>query len=454
MNRKSSDASCTGCETAVAPTLRALADAFSVLQSIVSGLKALDPSVLMMTEDIAQLRQAIKEGHAIIHALEHIAPSQDVPQQLITSLEKCGSSVQASLNAFQALDKDVITDLVAKREDLTSSISTSQRQMDKLIEYLDSITAKSFSGGGESRFQFTLAVGKDPGQPNYFGCCPEKRPSFEEAVSLCNFNGYFVCTGCNKGIASWSIDAHMRENHEGVKATVPMTSRWVLDQCSDFPEDKKAIHAYTLESPLCYDGNRSMRQITGQARNPFESPQDSDRLFTESLWGYEKYLHEAMMSLPDESSTVFRAVNFNVSSNLYETGKIVTWNQPSSTSSDPRVVKRFLGSSGDVVKGTIFIIHVKHGKSISAYSQYKDEKEVLLYPNTQLRVLPPVGKGVKDLVATALRCDLTHVAIVEMAEVSLNFWKDFEEALTPAEAARLRDVIRSIRHVEELEREG
>eukprot|EP00759_Apiculatamorpha_spiralis_P037770 PhF_6_TR37485/c0_g1_i5/m.55279 len=185
MNRKSSDASCTGCETAVAPTLRALADAFSVLQSIVSGLKALDPSALRVPEDVAQLRQAIKEGRAIIQALEHIAPfqssSSDAPQQLITSLEKCSSSVQESLSAFQAVPGDTITDLVAKREDLTSSISTSQRLMDKLIEYLDSITAKSFSGGGESRFQFTLAVGKDPGQPNYFGCCPEKRPSFEEA---------------------------------------------------------------------------------------------------------------------------------------------------------------------------------------------------------------------------------------------------------------------------------
>ena len=85
------------------------------------------------------------------------------------------------------------------------------------------------------------------------------------------------------------------------------------------------------------------------------------------------------------------------------------------------------------MRGTIFIIHVKHGKGISEYSQYPGEKEVLLMANT-LRVMPAVGTGTKELIACALRCDLSHVAIVELVEVDTKDWlTDFPLAFFPEE---------------------
>ena len=58
--------------------------------------------------------------------------------------------------------------------------------------------------------------------------------------------------------------------------------------------------------------------------------------------------------------------------------------------------------------------------------------------------MPPVGKGVKDLIANALRCDLSKVAIVELTEVHLNFWSDLAPALFADERAVLGKFLKGI----------
>ena len=64
--------------------------------------------------------------------------------------------------------------------------------------------------------------------------------------------------------------------------------------------------------------------------------------------------------------------------------------------------------------------------------------------NTQLRVMPPVGRGTKELIACALRCNLSNVAIVEIEEVDTIYWTDFPHALFQNERALIAPVLQEI----------
>ena len=60
-------------------------------------------------------------------------------------------------------------------------------------------------------------------------------------------------------------------------------------------------------------------------------------------------------------------------------GCVVTWNQPSSASSDPRVAKTFLRGRGQPhASGTVFIIKSLSGRCIEKYSVHPEEHEVCL----------------------------------------------------------------------------
>jgi hypothetical protein len=47
---------------------------------------------------------------------------------------------------------------------------------------------------------------------------------------------------------------------------------------------------------------------------------------------------------------------------------------------DPSSIRPFLGDNG-----TLFAIHTIHGKDISAFSAFPDEREVVLMPGTRVR---------------------------------------------------------------------
>jgi len=79
---------------------------------------------------------------------------------------------------------------------------------------------------------------------------------------------------------------------------------------------------------------------------------------------------------------------------------------------------------------------------------------VLLLPNTQLRVIAPVGAGVKELLTYALRCGLSRVAVVEMQkEVTSYTYSDVysktSKVLTGEERVKLEKILRKISHLDE-----
>ncbi|CAF3584268.1 unnamed protein product [Rotaria sp. Silwood1] len=63
--------------------------------------------------------------------------------------------------------------------------------------------------------------------------------------------------------------------------------------------------------------------------------------------------------------------------------QIVTWWSVNSCSSSVNVIKQFLGNKKN---STLFLIEAVSGKTISGYTEYKEEDEVILRIGSQFRV--------------------------------------------------------------------
>lgn len=116
-------------------------------------------------------------------------------------------------------------------------------------------------------------------------------------------------------------------------------------------------------------------------------------------------------------------------------GQIITFLQPSSASTDARVVKNFLNKSGSLPQGMIFVIDCLTGRSIEHVSDFPEEREVLFRVNTQFRVLGDIDDGTTRLIEAALRQNLSNVKILRLSEVRLVVWEDLERFMTRDEIA-------------------
>lgn len=114
--------------------------------------------------------------------------------------------------------------------------------------------------------------------------------------------------------------------------------------------------------------------------------------------------------------TVYRGIDCRVSSFEYCHGAVVTWNAPSSASVDPRVAREFLTQKLRPC-GTLFVVQSRSGRRVSEYSDFPKEDEVLFRAGCQFRVGSAVTESTRDLLASALRCDLTDVGIVVLDEL-------------------------------------
>jgi len=134
------------------------------------------------------------------------------------------------------------------------------------------------------------------------------------------------------------------------------------------------------------------------------------------------------------TGSAYRAIDFRVPPALYREWSVVTWNQPSSASVDPRVARRFLWGqvSGSPV-GTLFIIEAETACDVAPYSVYPDEKEVLFRAGSQFQVLHRARPGLKSLLQAVMRCDLSTVDVCEMRELTLGCWRDLRRFLPPAD---------------------
>lgn len=135
-------------------------------------------------------------------------------------------------------------------------------------------------------------------------------------------------------------------------------------------DESAAIYLYTMEG-----GNNSFyRSLNKTLRT-------EDRRAAIPWFPYLKLLDTAFQKLPTVKKNVWRGVPGNVG-NQFKRGQELVWWSVSSCSTDIDVIKQFLGP-----KSTLFMIECRTGKDISTYTNYPKEREVVLLPGTELRVI-------------------------------------------------------------------
>eukprot|EP00759_Apiculatamorpha_spiralis_P051387 PhF_6_TR520/c0_g1_i2/m.312 len=348
-----------------------------------------------------------------------------------------------------------------KARNLVEQIRLEVVSKSNALSFNDSTTTDSWAGGPTTHGQFDYSVSaEDPQQPDYFSGAPAEIP-LEDAIRKADFTNYVVCEVCQTGVALHSLQSHFLSLHDGkICPTIPMKEEWVLGLLQRCPKqiekEQRVIFMYSFDTPLRYEANASMRAISGNGRNPFHDTKSHEEPFVTRYHYFLRLLVKQLRPLPDYNAFGYRALRFVVSHDMYFPGAIVTWNQPSSISIDANDIRDFLHEDtvSGKVSGTIFVVKLRHGKNVSQYSAYPDCKEVLVLPNTQFRVIPYAGDGIKALLATALDSDLSNVSVLEVHEVRLNYWEDIYGAsgnyvLQREEKARLASILQNLRLADE-----
>ena len=104
---------------------------------------------------------------------------------------------------------------------------------------------------------------------------------------------------------------------------------------------------------------------------------------------YIKLLLTALSHFPSTRRFVYRGVASPLYK-VYEKNSIVTWWAFSSCATEVDVLEAFLPTTG---ARTMFTIECNSGKDISCISDFPNEKEVLLLPETQFRVIAILDNG-------------------------------------------------------------
>ncbi len=150
-------------------------------------------------------------------------------------------------------------------------------------------------------------------------------------------------------------------------------------------DDKVAILAYSFD--LYQPVNSALRKHDG------------------SMNAYLPVMNCALSKLPDVNQTVYR--NDNLPSSVldqWQEGATITYDSymstttiPNKCNSDPDEV--YCASTKQYLS-----IHAKHGKNISAYSAYPEEKEVLFLPATKFKITKrsDLGGGKSELILDEL----------------------------------------------------
>jgi hypothetical protein len=137
-------------------------------------------------------------------------------------------------------------------------------------------------------------------------------------------------------------------------------------------DESASIYLYTMEwnfQSLYIMLNRALRSENRSDLRPW--------------FGYLKLFQTAIDKLPSIKQNLWRGIDKNMNS-TYKKGDAITWWAVSSCSEDIDVIRSFLGQNRN---STLFMIEASNGKSISKYSSFKNENEILLAPCTSLRVL-------------------------------------------------------------------
>ncbi|CAF1165620.1 unnamed protein product [Adineta steineri] len=138
-------------------------------------------------------------------------------------------------------------------------------------------------------------------------------------------------------------------------------------------DEAAAIYLYTMEM----SEDKCVYRILNQALR------QEDRSKVRPWFAYLKLLNCATSKLPKVKDTVWRGIDKDVTQS-FKKGQKITWWSISSCSASVDVISTFLGK---VPHSTLFNIQCSTGKSISAYTCYPSENEVILMPGTTFKVV-------------------------------------------------------------------
>ena len=169
----------------------------------------------------------------------------------------------------------------------------------------------------------------------------------------------------------------------------------MVDYCEEFAQRK--VEEGDVSMPKHYMACLSMYSMEFHAERSLysvvnEHLRAKDRKKVEPISDYVWLLMHAMSLCPPfVERVVFRGVK-DLSPDGYKEGDIITWCQFSSTAATVKVQNTFLGQTG---VRTLFTIELTtdRAREIHLYSDYPDEKEVLLPPNSRFVVVSVYAPG-------------------------------------------------------------
>jgi len=219
--------------------------------------------------------------------------------------------------------------------------------------------------------------------------------------------GYMACLSCDTVLKvedtkkQKHIDYHEKyaEKYPPAKY-VALTGRWYVETAQGFSPDLPAVGMYTMEGPICYEVNTSMRL--------FAQHGDSTR-YKDTRFFCQLLAKELEAIPPLKGKTLYRSMRFSVD---YPQGSIQTLPQPTSTTIDVQEMKKFLGED----QGSILMFKTCQGRPIRPYSRYPEEEEILIPAGVSFQVEVP-GKEIEDFINSAMGKSY-RIKVVVMKEIS------------------------------------
>ena len=171
-----------------------------------------------------------------------------------------------------------------------------------------------------------------------------------------------------------------------------------------------AVYAYTEEKPTNLYG-----KLNHACRTPGGMSEKRLAVYRDYLF----YLQQAATTLHNYCGRVYRGTDSKINPATYADGRTITWQQFSSTSKQQQQARKFLSQSPPSgLSGSMFVIDVTTGKEIEALSQFPEEEEILLMPNTFFRVVSSFSDDQKRTVLADLSgYDLASLDVYHLSQL-------------------------------------
>ena len=226
----------------------------------------------------------------------------------------------------------------------------------------------------------------------------------------------------------------------------PTTWEDVFRKASKISSSHPSIAAFTLASPIM-EANNIMKNISGNVQSHLPDQ------YIDPVEDYKKYksfetlLHRELLTLPKYQKIAFKALGTRLTINhsldndkryinsIYAPGHVVTWQNPTSTTSRPSLLLEGVDVAQGKPRGSLLVIQSLNGRDVSALSCCPGESEIVFPCNTQFRTSDRISSAVETLLASEMCCNLENIDIIAMCEVRLVVWRDVLNAMDEVETA-------------------